>query len=369
MLKERFPNIQIEVSNIEEVDTFRSNFDNLLSLLQHNYQINQLKNIGSMLSHISTSESPSKYIDHVSEKIHELIVSGNIEYITNFSQDVENLIKHITNQKSGELSGIPTGLSELDRHLRGLQQEDLIIVAGETSQGKTSMAISIAFNAAITSNPCLFISLEMSRKQLTARTMAQVTDISSKRMLYDRLENPVKEQLISKLSRIGEIPFYIDDSSGSRYSKIVSQIKRYVVQKGVKLVVVDYLQLINNAQKGINKEQEIGDIARGLKNLAKELQISIILLSQLSRNKDNPKPSVSRLRQSGQIEEAADIVILVYRPEHYGLDYYNYKDKEVLTQNIGICYVAKGRNVGTTDFLLGFEKELTKWCDLEKLTI
>ncbi len=348
-----------EIEDIEDQDIFNIDPLNVIEELTERYKRLALSKLGTILSYNENKPS-SETIDIIGDVISK--ISTTRTTIVEFNEIVSDLITFV-NQKEQGLSGIATGFKEFDKHTKGLQKEDLIIVGAESSQGKTSFAIS-AINAAINQGvPVLFISLEMSKNQLAARILSNNSDISSKDVLFGEIDDGRKEYISNELTKIQPLPLYIDDSGVSNFNDILNTIKRYKIQRGIEIVVVDYLQLMNNHTKGGTKEQEIGDMARGLKNIAKQLKINIIALSQLSRDKMNPTPTMSRLRQSGQIEEAADMVILLFRPEYYGVTEIEVDGVTYDSNGKGMIYIAKGRNVGIAKFIMNFNGALTKWSD------
>ncbi|GHT33948.1 replicative DNA helicase [Bacteroidia bacterium] len=270
-------------------------------------------------------------------------------------QVYEQISRNLSNETT---SGMKTGFSYFDNKSGGLQGGDLVILAGETSNGKTSMALSILKNISEQGYASFIFSLEMSMLQISARFMSMDSGVSSKDILFSRLNNENWSKVNSGVGKIENYKIYIDESSTSSIENIIFSIKKSVLKYGVKIIVVDYLQLISAKSVSGNKEQQTAYIVRKLKNAAKELGICIILLSQLSRDKDNPAPSLRRLRDSGQIEEAADVVMFVYRPEIYGKNFpepFEYFD----TTGTALIDIAKGRNIGIFKFLCLFNAETT----------
>lgn len=352
-----FENVSNELIEIESCDVFSLDIRNIIKELEELRRLRDLKNLGYILTQDNLTESKETI-----DKIEKTLLSFNraAKDVVEFGSLIDELSHHIKNKGDG-LTGIPTGFTDYDKHTRGLQPQDLIIIAAETSQGKTSFALSMVNNAMIYNTPALFISLEMSKHQLISRLLSNNVDISSKEVLYDKLDSHKMSLVDEGLEKMRKFPLYIDDSGSSNFNDVINNIRRYVIQRQVKIVVVDYLQLMNNKSKGSNKEQEVGDMARGLKNIAKELDITVIALSQLSRDRQNPKPTLSRLRQSGQIEEAADQVILLFRPEYYEIHQIDLDGTALDTGGVGIVYLAKGRNVGVNRFVMKFTPHLTKW--------
>lgn len=285
---------------------------------------------------------------------------SNVRTITSIVEEVFKVMER-NHEQNGRLSGIGTGLMEFDSHSGGLQRSDLVIIAAETSQGKTSLALTMAKNASVLYGAKVaFYSLEMSNTQLVGRLMAQEAGVSGKSILTQKLDRGLIQMISDRVSKLESANIYFDDSSTTRLDSILRSIRSMKVKFGVDLVVVDYLQLVGSSEKG-SREQHVADVARSLKNIAKELDICVIALSQLKRS-DNPKPTINRLRDSGQIEEAADVILLVYRPEFYGLTY-DKQFEEYSPHNSALVSVAKGRNIGTKDFILSFRPEQTKFSD------
>lgn len=265
------------------------------------------------------------------------------------------------NMTGGEgLTGSPTGFGELDRRSGGLQTSDLVIIAADTSMGKTSLAIKMAMNAGC---PVAFYSMEMKKEQIAARMISIETGVPANEILYSRLGASQITAIDKGVSQICENPVFFDDRSTSSIETILASIRMMKIKYGIKGAVVDYLQILNVNMKGANKEQQMGDVARRLKNIAKDLDIWVIALSQINRDRDNPAPSLSRLRDSGQIAEAADTVILIYRPEVYGRSYPD-PFTNASTKDTAMIEVAKGRNIGLLKFIVGFNKPTTNFYEL-----
>jgi len=360
ILKTNYPNIFTELQHIENSNIYYTGIENIISILQNNYKISKLKWIGDFLQS-STENNPQNLIKFISDELTKLSGSS-AKKITEFTEIIDSIIEHIKNQKKGEITGIETGLTEYDIHSAGLHPTDLIIVAGETSQGKTSLGISMIIKPILNNIPVLFVSLEMSQMQLAARIISQEIKTSSKTILFHNISGHELERMITKMETLRQIPFYMENSSSS-YTDIINTIRRYVIQRQIKIVIIDYIQLVRNASKGVSRADSVGEVARGFKNIAMELNITVIAISQLNRDKDNPKPTLARLRASGEIEEAADQVIFVWRPEYYELNPL-FKGDVISWLDRGVLDVAKGRNIGIDKFLLKFNKELTMWENL-----
>ena len=279
-------------------------------------------------------------------------VKGND--IVPFTEQVDEFLRILENPD--ELKGIQTGFSQYDDFSGGLTGGDLVIVAGETSQGKTSLSLNMGLNASKESE-VVFFSYEMTEGQLISRLTSNLANISSKKIMGGNLEDTELDEIRKVLQALKLRSISIHKPKSSDVDYLVNSIKAYKMMKDVKIVVVDYLQLISKAGNE-GKADKIGYIARRLKNLAIELDITVILLSQLSRDRDNPTPKLSRLRASGEIEEAADQVIFIYRPEVYKKDIlWNNMPSKGMAEMI----IAKGRNIGRGRFAIKFTDYLTKF--------
>ncbi len=274
---------------------------------------------------------------------------------------------------TGGLTGVPTGFQELDEKTSGWQSSDLVIIAGRPAMGKTSFALSLAKNIAVDHNiPIAFFSLEMNNVQLVNRLISNVCEIPGSKMLSGQLSPDEWDRLDKNINLLQGAPLYIDDTPGLSIFELRTKARRLVREKGVKTIMIDYLQLMNaNGMRFGSRQEEVSKISQSLKGLAKELDIPILALSQLNRsvetrdNKsatnneiDGKRPQLSDLRESGAIEQDADMVIFVHRPEYYHiLTDKNGNDLRGMAQII----IAKHRKGATGDILLTFRGELTRF--------
>ena len=266
----------------------------------------------------------------------------------------------------GELTGIPTGYSKLDVNTNGWQDSDFIVVAGRPAMGKTSFALCLLKNAAVDYNiPTAFFSLEMSRVQLADRLISNVTQIETEKIQYGQLSEEELSRYDKIIPSLMNAPIYIDDTPGLSIMEFMTKARRVVREHGVKLIMIDYLQLMNaNGLRFSSRQEEVSLISRSLKGLAKELNIPIIALSQLNRGVEaregveGKRPQLSDLRESGAIEQDADMVIFVHRPDYYRIEKDgNGNDLRGLAQII----IAKNRKGATGDVLLTFRAEFTRF--------
>lgn len=269
----------------------------------------------------------------------------------------EQIEKHAANK--GTLTGLPSGFLDLDRITSGFQPSDLILVAARPSMGKTAFTLNIATNAAIRREKTVaFFSLEMSKEQLALRMFSAEGQVDSQRLRVGDLKDEEWQKLISAADRLTKAPLWIDDTPGITVMELRSKARRLKAEHGLDLIVIDYLQLMQGRGRGSgdNRQQEISEISRSLKALARELKVPVIALSQLSRSVESrqiKRPMLSDLRESGSLEQDADIVMFLYREDYY--------EKETDRQNITEVIVAKHRNGPVDTVSLFFQKEFTKF--------
>ncbi len=299
------------------------------------------------------------------------VAEGNIKKET---QPINVLIKEAIHQiqeagkRTDSLSGVPSGYTKLDRITSGWQRSDLIIIAARPSMGKTAFILSMTRNMAVEHKQGVAIfSLEMSSIQLVNRLIVGETELSSDRIRNGRLENYEWEQLDRKIKSLVEAPIYIDDTPAISVFELRSKCRRLKMQYDINIIIIDYLQLMTcNIDARGSREQEVSYISRSLKVIAKELNVPIIALSQLNRSVEsrsgNKRPQLSDLRESGAIEQDADIVLFIHRPEKYGFT----EDEEGNSlQGIAEIIIAKHRNGALEDVRLRFKQDFAKFVDLE----
>ena len=264
-------------------------------------------------------------------------------------------------QHRGDVVGVPTGYADLDKLTGGLQRSDLIIVAARPSMGKTAFSLGIAYGAAVQHGRSVGIfSLEMSADQLVQRLLATETGVDSHRLRLGMIDDSEWDRISRAFGRLSEAEIYIDDSANASIMDVRSKARRLQAEKGLDLLIIDYLQLMSGNRRSDNRVQEISEISRGLKGLARELNVPVIALSQLSRaveSRSDHRPMLSDLRESGSIEQDADIVMFIYRDEKY--------DENTDKKGIAELIVAKHRNgpVGTIN--LRFFERTARFADLE----
>ncbi|RTY97999.1 replicative DNA helicase [Flavobacterium sp. RSP49] len=312
-------------------------------------------------------------LDRAESKLYE-ITQGNIKRSSETAQSLVLQAKKRIEEIAGQegLSGVATGFDKLDKITSGWQPSDLIIIAARPAMGKTAFVLSMARNMAIDYGiPVALFSLEMASVQLITRLISSETGLSSEKLRTGKLEKHEWEQLSTKVKNLEKAPLFIDDTPSLSIFDLRAKARRLVSQHGIRIIIVDYLQLMTaggNGKGGGNREQEISSISRNLKALAKELNVPVIALSQLSRAVEtrgsSKRPLLSDLRESGAIEQDADIVSFLYRPEYYKID--EWDDEEASpTAGQAEIMIAKHRNGSIENVRLKFIGHLGKFDNLE----
>jgi replicative DNA helicase len=265
------------------------------------------------------------------------------------------------------LTGIPSGFSELDRMTSGWQRSDLVIIAARPGMGKTAFVVSALRNAALEFNhPVAIFSLEMASMQLVNRMLSAESELDGDKIRRGVLADFEWHQLVNKTSRLSGAPIFIDDTPALSILELRAKCRRLKAEHNIQLIVVDYLQLMKGDSAAGNREQEIASISRALKSLAKEMSVPVIALSQLSRGVEtrggDKRPQLSDLRESGSIEQDADIVIFLYRPEYYKI---TEDENGMPTQGMAEMIIAKHRNGSTGTVRLKFVGRYTKFTDFD----
>ena len=313
-------------------------------------------------------------LDKAESKLYE-VTQGNIKRSSETAQSLviqaKKRIEEIANKEG--LSGVATGFEKLDKVTSGWQPSDLIIIAARPGMGKTAFVLSMARNVAIDFNQAVAVfSLEMSSVQLITRLISSETGLSSEKLRTGKLEKHEWEQLSVKVRDLEKAPIYIDDTPSLSIFDLRAKARRLASQYGIKLIIIDYLQLMTaggGGKGGGNREQEISTISRNLKALAKELEVPVIALSQLSRAVEtrgsSKRPLLSDLRESGAIEQDADIVSFIYRPEYYKIDEWD-DEEQSPTQGQAEFIIAKHRNGSLENIRLKFIGSLGKFDNLDE---
>ncbi len=300
-------------------------------------------------------QSEQVVFDVSSQKESNDIVPIQDVLMTAYQDMVENSIN------KGTITGVPTGFNELNRRTGGLHGGELIIIAGRPGMGKSSFAVNIAEHAAINDKvPVAIFNLEMSKTMIVNRILCSQALVDSQKVRLGDFDSEDWQQIGAVVDKVASAPLYIDDTASITVSEIRAKCRRLKQTKNLGMIIIDYLQLMQGTGRGDNRQQEISEISRSLKVLAKELDIPVIALSQLSRTSEtrsDKRPMLSDLRESGAIEQDADIVMFLYRDEYY--------NKDTEKKNIAECIVAKHRSGETGTFELGWRGKYTKFTNID----
>ncbi len=301
-------------------------------------------------------------VDQAQQLIYDVVQQGTKRDAVKVGSILEDYFDRLSflHDHRGELVGVPSGFTDLDKLTGGFQQSDLIILAARPSVGKTSLALGFAYNMAMKyKRPVGVFSLEMSREQLVQRMLSMETGVDSHRLRTGFIDPDEWDRISRAFGRLATAPLYIDDSAGITIQELRSKARRLHAEYGIEALIIDYLQLMTGS-KVENRVQEVSEISRNLKGLARELNIPVICLSQLSRaveSRTNHIPQLSDLRESGAIEQDADIVMFIYREELY--------NPETEKKNIAEIHVAKHRNGPVDTIPLFFHHKTTRFADVE----
>lgn len=346
----------------------------------------------------------ARQIENAEQKLFSLATAGNAErgFIT-FADSLTKAVESVESafRNAGQVVGVTTGLRDIDRKLGGLHSSDLLILAGRPSMGKTALAMNVAFNAALAARDArtagetdptkigsvAVFSLEMAAEQLAGRLLSQAAEVSGDNMRRGELTDQDFDRIVTASSDIASVPLYIDDTPALPVSTLRTRCRRLKRQHGLSLIVVDYLQLLSPPTnfRGDGRVQEISEITRSLKAIAKELDVPVLALSQLSRaveNRDDKRPQLSDLRESGSIEQDADVVMFIFREQYYleraepmqkpeeGTDkfgdrYSSWQERLTEVYNTAEVIVAKQRHGPVGSVRLFFDGNFTKFGDLD----
>ncbi|HTW96623.1 MAG TPA: replicative DNA helicase [Candidatus Methylomirabilis sp.] len=355
-----------------------ANIENYAKIIRHKATLRRLQQAASEISELSFDEEQD--VDLILDETEKKIFNISQNFSQNIFISIDNLLTDAferideLHKQSGKLRGLPTGFADLDNLLAGLQKSDLIILAARPSVGKTSLALDIARQVAVKSRePVGIFSLEMSKEQLVDRMLCAQAGVSLWKMrtgnLSDHEDNNDFARIGEAMGQLSEAPIYIDDSAATSIMEIRAKARRLKMDKGLGLIVIDYLQLMEGRGKyGDNRVQEVSEITRGLKGIARELNIPVLALSQLARaveQQGGPAiPKLSHLRESGSIEQDADVVMFIYRKaadRNFDLESLTDEDK-----HLAKIYVAKHRNGPTGSIDLFFDHDTVNFKNLGK---
>ena len=311
------------------------------------------------------AEDTEKILDDAERMVLEISQKRARSGLTPVSEVIDNTLTtlEILSQKKEGLTGVTSGFIDLDRMTSGWQKSDFIILAARPAMGKTAFALNMAQNAAMaTKEPVAIFSLEMSKEQLVNRMISSMAEIDQQTLRNGRIYGEDWVRLVNAIAPLAEAPVFIDDTPAISVREVRAKARRLKAEHGLAMIIIDYLQLMGSTGRIESRQQEVSQISRSLKALARELDVPIIALSQLSRSVEQgteKKPSLSHLRESGSLEQDADIVMFIYRDEYYNED----SDKKGQAEII----IAKHRNGATGSVDLSFRKEFTKFGNLSRM--
>jgi replicative DNA helicase len=342
-----------------------ANIEHYAKIVEEKAVLRRLIEAGTQI--VSNAFNEPEDVDQILDNAEKAIFDIALKRVREGFYRIDSVIKRVLDKidslygKKEAITGTPTGFPDLDQLTAGFQNSDLIIIAARPAVGKTAFALNIAQNVAIRHKiPVAVFSLEMSKDQLAQRMLCSEGEVDAQRLKTASLSDTGWKKLTRALGRLSEAPIYIDDTASITATEIRAKARRLKIEKGLGLVIVDYLQLMRGKARIENRVQEISDIARSLKTLARELEVPVVALSQLSRaveQRTDRIPRLSDLRESGEIEQTADLVMFIHRD-----DYYNPQSER---GNIAEIIIAKQRNgpIGTLELV--FRKEIAKFSSKE----
>lgn len=353
------------ITNLSSSIVTTANVSYYAKMIQEKATLRRLIQASSEIIELGYSgEDLHEVLDTAEQKIFDIAQGrdkGKFSPIKDVLMDTFYNIETLYKNK-GHLTGVPSGFQDLDLKTSGFQQSDFILIAARPSMGKTSFALNIAQNAAMSvKEPVAIFSLEMSKEQLVNRLICSTANIDSQKLRTGNLDDDDWPKLAAAMAPLSSAPIYIDDTPGLSVMDIRAKCRRLKLEKGLCLVLIDYLQLMEGRTNSENRQQEVSEISRQLKSLARELQVPIITLSQLSRApeaRSDHRPILSDLRESGAIEQDADLVMFLYRDDYYNKD----SDKK----NIAELIIAKHRNGPTGTIELLWMGQYTKFVSIDK---
>jgi replicative DNA helicase len=351
------------VSDLPRLVPSTAHLDNYIEIVETKSMLRALVETGSAIAGkaMDGAEAAEAIVEEAEKRIFDVSMrrqSDRMRHIKDLVLDTYTRLGDMA-KLSGGLSGVPTGFYQLDKMVFGLQPSDLIIVAGRPSMGKTSFAMNIAQFAAVNQRSVAVFSLEMSREQLVRRLLCAQAGVDMEKVRTGAIGEDEYMRLATAMSQLASAEMYIDDTSDISVAEMRSKCRKLKLEKGLDLVLIDYLQLMSSHAKAENRQQEVAAITRAVKGMARELDVPVILLSQLSRAPEargDKRPMLSDLRESGAIEQDADIVILLYREAFYKED----------ADNVAEAIVAKHRNGKTGTIRLAWLGEHTRFVNLDE---
>ena len=343
-----------------------ANIEHYAKIVEEKAMLRRLIKVSGKISKLGYNEEEEvdELIDEAESLIFEISQKRRVQGFSNVKDVLMDTFDRLEqlHETTSEVTGVPTGFRDLDRMTSGFQDSDLVIIAARPSMGKTALALNIAQYVAVEEDiPVAIFSLEMAKSQLVQRMLCSEAQVDSHRLRTGKLKDTDWRRLSQAAGRLGESSIFIDDTPGMTAMEMRAKARRIKAEHGLGLILIDYLQLMQTTGRTESRQQEVSQLSRSLKGLARELDAPVVSLSQLSRaveQRNDKRPRLSDLRSSGSIEQDADLVAFIYRDEYYNPD----TEKQGITEII----VGKQRNgpVGTVE--LAFQKEYTRFVDLSK---
>ena len=368
---------KIYIAHIAETVPAISNVDSYIKIVREKYQTRRLIEAArSTLEQAVNEPDADMLLESAEQKLYDIRggqEKSGVKTIRESILEVIDTMQKLSGADRDKFAGIPTGFHYLDNVLTGLGRSDLVILAARPGMGKTSFALNIATNVARQQKVPIIFSLEMTCEQLTDRILSSVAGIDSQAFRTGRLNNSDWNDFATATSLLYNVPIYMDDSSGISVPELkakIRQINQDPKKEKIGLVIIDYLQLMQSAKRTESRVQEISDITRNLKIMAKELNVPVIALSQLSRaaekttGRSDHRPQLSDLRDSGSIEQDADVVLFLYRAAYYNRQN---GEAEQANENEAECIVAKNRHGETSIVRLGWDGAHTRFSNLDEI--
>lgn len=349
-----------------------ANIEHYVKIVKEKFYLRSLVTISNEIIDLATSEvEASSILDRAEQLIYNIRQGKEKNGPTKVSevivQDVFTKLSQITGEDKEKYKGIPSGFGMLDKYLTGLNKSDLILIGARPAMGKTSFALNLAQNISmIARKKCVVFSLEMTKEQLAERLLSSQAGVESQKLKTGELTTDEWVRLGNAAGQFNDVELYLDDTSSITVPEIKSRVRR---MKDVDCILIDYLGLISSAGKKENRVQEVSEITRNLKMMAKDLNIPVICCAQLSRGTEghgkNHKPQLADLRESGSIEQDADIVLFLYREDYYRNDVSEEKQDDIDANKTELI-VAKNRHGATGSIELTFDKEFTRFRSVDK---
>lgn len=355
---------RVYLTSLVQIVPTTSNINAYINIIRDKYALRSLIATFNRVSSASREggADTAKLLEIAEQGIYDIRQgrqAGELVHISEALGATLDLLQKKSGEGRDEYLGIPTGYHRLDQMMTGLNRSDLIILAARPGMGKTAMALNIAVNVARQNRPVAVFSLEMSKEQLVERLLSSEAYVPSDRLRTGLIEREQWEALAVKTDELARLPIYLDDTGGTTVGDVKARVRRH---RGISLIIIDYLQLMYGDRRAENRVQEVSEMTRALKIMAKQLNVPVLVLSQLSRQNERradeyKRPMLSDLRDSGSIEQDADIVLFLYREVMYN----------PVTDNPGIaeCIVSKNRHGTTGTVKLGWDGQHTKFSNLE----